>query len=277
MSPIWHNIGWCAEEMTATFKGEFGTLNWKDTSCDGFPFCSWRNSIIPLETWHDQLHFPLSGRRTRLPTFPLSPLPPSIWHAVQWWRRQQPNSQQQSVSVATRKEEFLANEPIPTHACRHRRHVTRIRFEVNEWKVTFWQNWNDSYKSCIPEFKARGDTVPSSMAECRPEREKRTPCPVPAILPVFPYPGDNLPSRRVDRTKRKSAHPSPVAPFGIDSPVYNVTLSISGGRTEVSFHPFSLSVQMVNFSYLLPFVMANDPALLKPVGVVPLLSLSRSQ
>ena len=78
--------------------------------------------------------------------------------------------------------------------------------------------------------------------------------------------------------KINTAHPSPVAPFGIDSPVYNVTLSISGGRTaEVSFHPFSLSVQMVNFSYLLPFVMVNDPALLKPVGVVPLLSLSRSQ
>ena len=35
------------------------------------------------------------------------------------------------------------------------------------------------------------------MAECRPEREKRPPCPVPAILPVFPYPGDILPSRTV--------------------------------------------------------------------------------
>ena len=36
------------------------------------------------------------------------------------------------------------------------------------------------------------------MAEYRPEREKRPPCPVSAILPVFPYPGDILPSRRVD-------------------------------------------------------------------------------
>ena len=35
------------------------------------------------------------------------------------------------------------------------------------------------------------------MAEYRPEREKRPPCLVPAILPVFPYPGDNLPSRTV--------------------------------------------------------------------------------
>ena len=35
------------------------------------------------------------------------------------------------------------------------------------------------------------------MAQYRPEREKRPPCLVPAILPVFPYPGDNLPSRRV--------------------------------------------------------------------------------
>ena len=39
--------------------------------------------------------------------------------------------------------------------------------------------------------------VPGSIAQYRPEREKRPPCPVPAILPVFPYPGDNLPSRRV--------------------------------------------------------------------------------
>ena len=40
-------------------------------------------------------------------------------------------------------------------------------------------------------------TIPFSMAQYRPEREKRPPCPVPAILPVFPYPGANLPSRRV--------------------------------------------------------------------------------
>ena len=39
--------------------------------------------------------------------------------------------------------------------------------------------------------------LPFSMAEYRPEREKRSPCPVPANLPVFPYPGDNLPSRTV--------------------------------------------------------------------------------
>ena len=42
------------------------------------------------------------------------------------------------------------------------------------------------------------DLVPFSMAQCSPEREKRPPCPVPAILPVFPYPGDILPSRTVD-------------------------------------------------------------------------------
>ena len=32
--------------------------------------------------------------------------------------------------------------------------------------------------------------LPGSIAEYRPEREKRPACPVPAILPVFPYPGD---------------------------------------------------------------------------------------
>ena len=35
------------------------------------------------------------------------------------------------------------------------------------------------------------------MAQYRPEREKRPPCPVPAILPVFPYPGDVLEPIRV--------------------------------------------------------------------------------
>ena len=35
------------------------------------------------------------------------------------------------------------------------------------------------------------------MAEYPCEREKRPSCPVPAILPIFPYPGDNLPSRTV--------------------------------------------------------------------------------
>ena len=39
--------------------------------------------------------------------------------------------------------------------------------------------------------------LPCSTPQYRPEREKRPPCPVPAILPVFPYPGDVLEPIRV--------------------------------------------------------------------------------
>ena len=59
---------------------------------------------------------------------------------------------------------------------------------------------NDDVKICL---------IPCSTPQYRPEREKRPPCPVPAILPVFPYPGDVLESSRVERKKILKANLKP--------------------------------------------------------------------
>ena len=79
--------------------------------------------------------------------------------------------------------------------------------------------------------------VPFSMAECRRVREKRPPCPVPAILPVFPYPGDIQQSFRVDH-------------FGC----YKTTLVMEKERRIIFIRPKSAAVEFQSswFSSFLP-------------------------
>ena len=131
--------------------------------------------------------------------FPLATFPKWLWKKVEGRRRRGGREERKS------KSETLERERGEDEEQEERAELGMMRQFVSPFSAVPFRviatltNLATTFFTTAfgPTCRAFQRYVPCSTPQYRPEREKRPPCPVPAILPVFPYPGDVLESGRV--------------------------------------------------------------------------------